>query len=106
MGNELGGGVVQVKNADVDERLKYQLVKLKEIEIQLQKLEAVELKSMGQSGLQDDIKNRLDELQAMGVLSVAERNDIDAKVRRIVVEKSKSLPSYKDGDKIVESAYW
>lgn len=106
MGDDAGGEFSLAKSADNDERLKFQLAKLKEVGTQIEKLKDVEPNSIGQSGLQDDIKNRLDDLQAMGVLSVTERNEIEAKVRGIVVEKSENLLSYKVGDKIVGPALW
>jgi len=70
------------------ERQQYAVLKLRELEIQIEKLKAAEAKSILQAGLQDDIKNRLDELQAMQVLSDAERSTIEFKVRAITSTKS------------------
>lgn len=70
------------------ERQKYVVLKLQELQIQLEKLKTVEPKSIGQAGLEDDIKSRLDDLQTMQVLTVAERNDIEWKVRAITSTKT------------------
>ncbi|MPQ71520.1 hypothetical protein [Pseudomonas sp. MWU12-2323] len=71
-----------------EERQKYIVLKLQDLEIQIEKLKTVEPKSIGQAGLEDDIKSRLNDLQAMQALTVAERNAIDWKVRTITSTKS------------------
>lgn len=71
-----------------EERQKYIVLKLQELEIQIEKLKSVESKSIGQAGLEGDIKSRLNDLQAMQILTAAERNEIDFKVRAITSSKS------------------
>ena len=89
MGSDAGEAVTEGKNEQLNERQKYQLAKLSELQIQLEKLEKVDANSIGEAGLQDDIKNRLNELQQMKVLDVDERNAIDKKVRGILAAKLK-----------------
>lgn len=89
MGNDESGAVTDGTSEQLDERQKFQLAKLAELQLQLDKLEKVEAKGIGEAGLQDDIKNRLNELQQMRVLDVEERNAIDMKIRGILSAKLK-----------------
>jgi Ran GTPase-activating protein (RanGAP) involved in mRNA processing and transport len=89
MGIDAEKAVIVGKNEQLYERQKFQLAKLTELQLQLEKLEQAEPNSIGEAGLQDDIRNGLNELQQMKVLDVEERNAIDKKVRGILAAKLK-----------------